>query len=74
MVVMIATHHDVTLNRALINNIIQYTALEPDLTHLIIILKDQMHQLEMARRWTLGIRRDLEQGGLTEYHFPLWPI
>ena len=62
MVVMNATHHDVTLNRALINNITQYTALELDLTHLIMNLKDQMHQLEMARRQTMGIRRDLEQG------------
>ena len=50
MVVINATHHDVTLNRALVNNITQYTAMERDPTHLIMTLKDQMHQLEVARR------------------------
>ena len=70
MVVMNATHDDVTLNRALINNITQNVAIAIDLTHLILMLKDQMNQLEKGRRRTQEIRRDLEQGRLTERLFP----
>ena len=43
VVVMNVTHHDVTNYIALKSNITQYTALELDLTHLIITLKNQMH-------------------------------
>jgi hypothetical protein len=70
LIIINATHSDIILNRNLINNITMDTIRMIDLTLLITTLKDQLHQLELARRRQATVRRDLERGRLTEALFP----
>ena len=70
LVIINRTRDDVAKNREVINNMAEKTLKSIDMTHMIMTLQQQIHELEIIDYRTSAIIDDLERGVLTELLLP----